>query len=63
MHHRTEKIAYIMAFVTPVVEDWLEQMQYERIKGNQNQNISIYLFSYLTTQAIYYPDYALHIVI
>ena len=25
MHHPTDKIAYTMAFVTPVMEHWLEQ--------------------------------------
>ena len=31
MHHPTDRIAHTMAFVTPVVEHWLER---ERKEGN-----------------------------
>ena len=42
MHHPTDKITHTMAFVTPVVEHWLEQEidQWVRHEGSIRQPIA-----------------------
>ena len=37
MHHPTDRITYITAFVTPVVEQWLEQKATE--DENKKRNV------------------------
>ena len=38
MHHPTDRIAHTTAFVTPVVEHWLEREIAEWVNNNNNNN-------------------------
>ena len=49
MHHPTDRIAYITAFVTPVVEHWLERHQLWSMDRN-NKELNGYMVSHYLNQ-------------
>ena len=64
MHHPTDRIAHTTAFVTPVVEHWLERSMYGCIyiitkhEQTTHTSVSVDLFIYFSTyQLTFYSDH------
>ena len=52
MHHPTDRIAHTTAFVTPVVEHWLER---DTEKEGGNTLLPLYMLLYSKESLIYHP--------
>ena len=59
MHHPTDRITHTTAFVTPVVEHWLEQEMAQWVGFEIPLSWSFYMFDF-PVQALEVPDYSRH---